>query len=169
LTPDAAQLAAALSQLQQAQAALARLQPTVDNLKIAQDQVDQAEAALALAQQQVANASLTAPMDGTIVWVGPHVGDTAAQGGPMMIIADLTHLQLQAGVDENALAQLHVGQTVAIVPEAFKNQNLKGKVARIGWLATTTAGVINIPVTIDVDANDLPLRPGLSATAEIQK
>jgi multidrug resistance efflux pump len=66
------------------------------------------------------------------------------------------------------LAQVQVGQSVAIVPDAFKDRPVTGKVSRIGWLATTTAGVINIPVTIDVDASTVPLRPGLSASAQIQ-
>lgn len=168
LTPDAAQLAAAAAQLQQAQAAVARLQPTSDNLTIAQDQVDQAQAALALAQQQLANATLTAPSSGTVLWIGPHAGDLAAPGTLFAIVADLSHWQMQAGVDQNALAQLQVGQSVTIVPDAFRDQKLTGKISRIGWMATTTAGVINVPVMIDVDATTLPLRPGLSAQIEIQ-
>jgi HlyD family secretion protein len=166
--PTAAELAGAAAQVQQAAAAQARLQPTSDNLQIAQDQVDQAQAALALAQQQVADATLTAPSDGTVIWLGPHIGEMATPGAPVLILADLTHLQLQAGVDETSLALIQVGQTVSILPEAFKDKTIGGKVSRIGWLAATTSGVINVPVTIDVNTGDVPLRPGLSATAEIQ-
>jgi HlyD family secretion protein len=165
--PTKAELAAAASQVQQAQAALERLQPTADNLQIAQDQVDQAQAALALVQQQLADASLTAPRDGTVIWLGPHVGEIAIPGAPFLILSDLTHLQLQVGVDEGSLAMVKVGQTVSIVPEAFKDKTLEGMVSRVGWLATTTSGVIDVPVIIDVNPGDVPLRPGLSATAEI--
>ncbi len=156
--PTAAELAGAWAQVQQAQDALSRLQPNSDNVAAAQAAVDQAQAALALAQQQLTDSTLVAPGDGTVVWLGPHV----------LILADLTHLQLQAGVDESSLALIRVGQTVSIVPEAFKDKTISGQVSRIGWLATTTAGVINVPVTIDVNPGDVPLRPGLSATAEIQ-
>lgn len=166
--PTKAELAAAASQVQQAEAALARLQPTEDNLQIAQDQVDQAKAALALVQQQIADATLTAPSDGTVIWLGPHIGEIASPGAPFLILADLAHLQLQVGVDEGSLALVQVGQAVSIVPEAFKNKTLEGKVSRVGWLATTTSGVINVPVMIDVNPGDVPLRPGLSAMAEIQ-
>lgn len=166
--PTSAELAAAASQVQQAAAAQARLLPTADSLQIAQDQVDQAQAALAIAQQQLNDARLTAPSDGTVIWLGPHVGEMAAPGSPVFILADLTQLQFQAGVDENSLAQVQVGQAVSIVPEAFKDKTITGRVSRIGWLATTTSGVINVPVTIDVTSGDVPLRPGLSATATIQ-
>jgi multidrug efflux pump subunit AcrA (membrane-fusion protein) len=166
--PTAAELAAAQSQVNQAQAALSRLQPTSDNVAAAQAQVDQAQAGLTLAKQQLANATLTAPMDGTVIWLGPHVGELVAVGAPVLTLADLAHLQLQAGVDESALALVRVGQKVLITPEAFKENQVSGQVSRIGWMATTTAGVVNVPVTIDVGSNPGMLRPGLSATAEIQ-
>jgi HlyD family secretion protein len=69
--PTPAELGAAQAQLEQAQAALARLQPTAESIAAAQAQVDQAKAALALAQERVANTTLTAPFDGTVIWVGP--------------------------------------------------------------------------------------------------
>ncbi len=166
--PTAAELAAAWGQVQQAQDALSRLQPTSDNIAIAQAQVDQAQAALVLAKQQLADATLTAPMDGTVIWIGPHVGELVSPATPVLTLADLAHLQLQAGVDESTLAMLRVGEKVSITPQAFKDKPVTGQVSRIGWLATTTAGVINVPVTIDVDSNPGTLRPGLSATAEIQ-
>ncbi len=164
--PTAAELAAAWQQVQQAQAALSRLQPTSDNIAIAQAAVNQAQVALALAQQQVANATLTAPFDGTVISVGPHVGETVGPSTPILTLADLARLQLQTGVDQILLEQMQVGQTVTIVPDAFKDQTVTGKVSRIGWLATSTAGVTSVPVTIDVDSSAVPLRPGLTATVE---
>jgi multidrug resistance efflux pump len=166
--PTKAELAAAASQVQQAQAGLERLQPTADNIQIALDQVDQAQAALALVQQQLSDARLIAPRDGTVIWLGPHVGEVANPGAPFLILADLTHLQLQVGVEEGSLSTVKIGQTVSIVPEAFKDKTLEGNVVRVGWLATTTSGVIDVPVIIDVNPSGVPLRPGLSAMAEIQ-
>jgi HlyD family secretion protein len=164
--PTTAELAAAWQQVQQAQDALSRLQPTSDNIANAQAQVDLAQVALALAQQHVADATLTAPIDGTVLTVGPHNGETVGPTTAILLLADLTHLQLQAGVDQSLLEQLQVGQTVTIVPDAFKDRTVDGKVSRIGWLATTTAGITNVPVTIDVDSSGVPLRPGLTATVE---
>jgi HlyD family secretion protein len=169
--PTAAELATAWQQVQQAQDALSRLQPTSDNIAIAQAAVDQAQAALALAQQQVTNATLTAPFDGTVLSLGPHVGETVGPNTPILTLADLNHLQVQAGVDQDLISQIQIGQTVMMVPDAFKTKPVTGKVSRIGWLATTTAGVTNVPVTMDVDIGGggvtRPLlRPGLTATVE---
>jgi HlyD family secretion protein len=166
--PTAAELAAAWEQVQQAQAVLSRLQPTSDSIAAAQAQVDQAQAALALAQQQVTNATLTAPFDGTVLALGAHAGEMVGPATAILTLADLSHLQLQAGVDQNLIEQIQVGQTVTIVADAFKDQPVTGQVARIGWLATTAAGITNIPVTIDVAPGAVPLRPGLTATVEFR-
>jgi HlyD family secretion protein len=165
LTPDAAQLAAAQAQVQQAQAALGG---TSDNTAAAQAAVDQAQAVLALAQQQVTNATLTAPFDGTVLTIGPHAGEMAGPTVPVMTLADLTHLQLQGGLDQSALEQVRTGQAVTIVPDAFKDKTLTGKVSEVGWTASTVGGVVSVPLTIDVDPTDIPLRPGLSASALIR-
>ncbi len=166
--PTAAELAAAWGQVEQAQAALSRLHPTSDSVAAAQAAVDQAQAALALAQQQVTNATLTAPFDGTVITVVPHVGEMAGPTVPVLTLADLSHLQLQAGLDQSALEQVQVGQTVTIVADAFKDRTLTGKVSKVGWTATMTGGVISVPVTVDVDPSEVPLRPGLSASAQIE-
>ncbi len=166
--PTPAELAAAQGQVEQAQAALARLSPTADNVAAAQAQVDQANVALALAQQHLANATLTAPLEGIVIWLGPHVGETVAPTTAIATLADLSHLQLQGSIDQVLLEQIQVGQTATIIPDAFRDKTVTGKVSRIGWLATSNAGVTNLPVTIDVDPSAVPLRPGLSATAQIQ-
>ncbi len=164
--PTAAELAAAWQQVKQAQDALSRLQPTSDSVAGAQAQVDQAQAALMLAQRQVANATLTAPFAGTVLALVAHVGETVGPTTPILTVADLSHLQLQAGVDQDVIEQIQIGQPVTIIPDALKDKTLTGKVSQIGWLATTAAGVTSIPVTIDVDPSASALRPGSTAMVE---
>jgi multidrug resistance efflux pump len=168
MTPQSLALQQAYSQYQAALATHNQTvnHPTATELETAQAQVAQAQAALGLAQQQVANATLTAPFDGTVLSLGAHVGETVGPTTAMLALADLSHLQLQAGVDQNLIEQLQIGQTVTIIADAFKDKPVTGKVSRIGWLATTVAGVTNLPVAIDVDASAVPLRPGLTATVE---
>jgi HlyD family secretion protein len=166
--PSDSQLKQAQAAVDQARAAFVRLtNPSPNDLKGAQAQVAQAQAALDLAKQNLANARIAAPLDGTILWVGPHVGESASPGAPAITIADLTHMQVQVGVDENALPQVKVGQTATITADALPDKTLSGKVSKIGMLATTTAGIISVPVTLDVDAAGALIAPGLSATVEI--
>ena len=166
--PSDAQLKQAQAAIDQAQAALARLtNPSANDLKTAQAAVMQAQAALDLAKQNVANAKIVAPSDGTVVWLGPHLGESIAPNAPAVTIADLSHMQVQIGVDENTLAQLKLGQAATITADALPGKTFTGHISKIGLLATTTAGIISLPVTIDVDAANAPIAPGLSAMVEI--
>lgn len=168
VNPSDAQLKQAQSLVDQAQAGLTRLTtPSPSDLKTAQAAVAQAQAALDLAKQNVANAKIVAPFDGTVVWVGPHLGESAAPNAPVVTIADLSRMQVQIGVDEHTLAQLKVGQTATISADALPGRKFTGRISKIGLLATTTSGIISLPVIVDMDPNQGPIAPGLSATVDI--
>ncbi len=166
--PSDAQLKQAQALVEQAQAQLNRLtNPSPNDVRTAQAAVAQAQAALDLAKQNTANAKIVAPFDGTVVWLGPHLGESAAPNAPMVTLADLSHMQVQIGVDENTLAQLKLGQTATIAADALPGQTFTGHISKIGLLATTTVGIISLPVTLDLDATNSPVAPGLSASVEI--
>ncbi len=141
--------------------------PTATELAVAQAQVAQAQDALDLAKQNVANAKIVAPFDGTVLWVAPHLGETATPGAPAITLADLAHMQTQVGVDEDTLPLVKVGQTASITLDGLPGTALTGKVSKIGILATNTAGIVSVPVTIDIDPTSALIYPGLSATVEI--
>ncbi len=166
--PSDAQLKQAQALVEQATAQLSRLtNPSANDVKAAQATVAQAQAAVDLAKQNVSNSKIAAPFDGTVVWVGPHLGESAAPNAPMVTLADLSHMQVQVGVDEHTLAQLKLGQTGTITADALPGRTFTGRISKIGLLATTTAGIISLPVTMDVDATQEPIAPGLSASVEI--
>ena len=168
INPTDAQLKQAQAALEQTRAQLARLTtPSPNDLKAAQAQVAQAQAALDLAKQNITYAKIIAPMDGTILWVGPHVGESAAPAAPAITLSDLTHMQVQIGVDENTLALIKVGQTASITLDALPGRTLTGKVSRIDQMATIAAGIISVPAMVDVDPTNAPIYPGLSATVEL--
>ncbi len=147
---------------------LAVNRPTTAELKIAQAQATQAQAAIDLAKQNLTNAKLVAPFDGTAVWLGPKIGESAAPSLPAATLADLSRMQAQVNVDENTLAEIRVGQTATITVDAFGGKEIMGRVQKIGWLGTTAAGIVSVPVTIDLDPTDVPIYPGLSANVKFQ-
>jgi multidrug resistance efflux pump len=168
VSPSDAQIKQAQAAVEQARAQLARLTtPGPNDLKTTQAQVAQAQAGLDIAKQNITNTKIVAPMDGTILWIGPHVGETAAPGAPAITLADLKHMQVQIGADENTLALLNVGQTATITLDALPGKTLTGKVSRIDQMASMAAGIISVPATVDIDPTEAPIYPGLSATVEI--
>lgn len=142
--------------------------PTDAELKTAQANVAVAQAALETAKQSSANARITAPFDGTVVWVGAKLGESATTGAPEITIADLPHMQVQVNADEFSSSAIQVGQTVSVTVDALSGKTLVGHVSKVGLLASASGSIVSTPVTIDIDSTNVPIYPGLSATVEFQ-
>ncbi len=167
--PDEFALAAAQAGIAQAQADLARLLEGPSDLEIAraQVQIDQAQVALDRARQQLEAATLRAPMDGVIAEVNVQVGAPAPTNRAALTLIDVSHLHVEVAVDEMDIARLAVGQPARIMLEALPAETLKGQVTAIAPAATNEGGVVTYQVRIDLMPTDLPLRVGMTATAEI--
>ncbi len=142
--------------------------PTDTDLKTAQAQLAQAQATYDLTKQNLINAIIVAPFDGTILTINPKVGESVSTGVPAIILADLTHMQALVNVDENTLASIRVGQKANLTLDALGGKTLTGAVRKIGLLGSATAGVVSVPVTLDLDATTPLIYPGLSAMIEFQ-
>lgn len=178
--PTIAELAGAAAQLAQAKSIVAQLTPTAENLALAQAGVEQAQAAIAQAQAGVgqaqaavdlakaskANATITAPFDGVVVLVGPKVGEFVNGGVTVVTLADLSKMQVVANVDEITLSGLQVGQSATLSVDALGTKTLTAHISKIGLWGTSSGGVTSVPVTLDVDASDAHIYPGLSANVQ---
>jgi HlyD family secretion protein len=142
--------------------------PTDAELKSAQATFAQAQASLETAKLNAANARITAPFDGTVVWIGLKVGESTTSGTSAVTIAELARMQVQVNVDEISSAAIKVGQAVSITLDAVPGKAFAGRVSKIGLLASTSSNMVSTPVTIDIDSSNVSIYPGLSATVEFQ-
>lgn len=149
-----------------AQYSLAVNHPTPSELKAAESTVAQAQATLESAKLAAANARIVAPFDGTIIFIGIKVSESATSGTAAVTIADLTRMQVLVNLDENSIGSIKLGQAATITVDAASDNALAGRVSKIGMLATAsgTSNIVIIPVTIDIDPTTAPIYPGLSAT-----
>jgi multidrug resistance efflux pump len=173
--PTASELAAAASQIQQAEGTLARLSPTKQALEVAQAQVDAAQSQHGVAQTQVTAAQtadlvLIAPFDGTVVVKQVEVGEVASPGSPAFTFADLSNLQVETtDLVEVDVARVAVGQTASVKLDALPGQNLVGQVERIALQANDHQGDQVYRVTIDLPEDaTASLRWGMTANVEIE-
>ncbi len=141
--------------------------PTPTELEVAQAQLKQAKVALDLAKQNLANVRLLAPFEGTLISITPKVGESVTANTAVMVLADLTKMQVLVNADETTLASIKVGQKATVTADALGTQVLTGTVKKIGLLATTTTTVVTVPVWIELAATNAFIYPGLSATVEI--
>lgn len=136
--------------------------------QIANIQVVQAQAALETAHVTLAQATLTAPYQGTIVAINVTPGQFVQPGQVVAMIADLDHLQIETtDLSERDIAGVQTGQIATIHINAL-NQDFTGKVIAIAPMAIKLNADWVYKVTIEFDKPPQNLLWGMSADITIQ-
>lgn len=143
-----------------------------------QSQYEQSVAAVTRAQSQydkaVTNlgyATITSPVDGTVISRKVDKGQTVAasfQTPDLFEIAeDLTKMQIETAVSEADIGMIQQGQSVHFTVDAYPGNTFVGVVRQIRLSPTTTSNVVVYTVVIDVDNEQLLLMPGMTAFVTI--
>jgi len=99
---------------------------------LAKASLAQAEAALRRAREIQRDATLTAPVAGAIVERNYDPGSLVGPGDkPVVVVADLRVMTLQAGVSELEAGRLRVGMPARVTTQAHPGQVFEGRVAAI--------------------------------------
>ena len=133
----------------------------------AQARADQSKAVWDTASASLAQATLTAPFDGTVVDLAVIPGELVQVNQIVLTLADLNNFQITTtDLSERDIARVKIGQTASVYVEAL-DMILTGKVIRISPIAETVGGDVVYPVTIELDEQAEGLLWGMSAEVEI--
>jgi HlyD family secretion protein len=99
-----------------------------------------AEVALDKAKENLANATLTAPFDGTILTIAAKAGD-AVTTDPFITIADLQNPDINFSYDETDMDKVAVGNKAQIVFDALPDSTFNATVTSVNPSLTTQGGV----------------------------
>jgi HlyD family secretion protein len=166
-----AALESALAQqdIAQAQLDLVRAGGRPEDIAAAGARVAQAKVSLAAARAELADFELRAPFDGMVARVDVHVGDTAAPGAMVVLVATLDQLRARTtDLTELDVARVAAGQTAVVEVDALPGVQLTGRVARIEEQSVSSQGDVTYPVTIELDQDVPGLRWGMTAMVEIE-
>jgi multidrug resistance efflux pump len=130
--------------------------------------VRKAEASLEAAEAALANTSIRAPFDASVVEVTVEVGDTAAPGQVLVVLATLDQLQVRTkDLIELDVVRVAVSQPVTVTLDALPDTPLNGQVARIDEQSEDYRGDVTYPVIIELLRGTEDLRWGMTASVEI--
>jgi len=142
--------------------------PDAQTLKIARAQVEQAHISVEQIQAQLDAATLVAPLAGTVTALHVQPGEWATPGKPVIVLSDLSGLEVKVNLDETDVARIDLGYPAVITLDAFPGVEISGHVESIAPVAIVQSGVVLYPVTINLDDTaDLPLRSGMTANVSI--
>jgi RND family efflux transporter MFP subunit len=139
-----------------------------ERLLAAQADVDRAQAAVDIAKAQLAQATLTAPIDGTIAIVDISPAEYVNPGQIVITLGDLAHFRIETtDFSEKNIPQVKVGQPAIVYIEALGSE-FTGKVVDIARVSETVGGDVVFKVTVELDEQPEGLRWGMSADVEIE-
>ena len=133
----------------------------------AQQAVNKAQYSYERAVTNLGYATITSPVDGTVISRKVDKGQTVAasfQTPDLFEIAeDLSKMQIETAVSEADIGMIKEGLPVTFTVDAYPNQTFKGNVQQIRLSPTNVSNVVVYTVVIDVDNSDLKLMPGMTA------
>lgn len=132
----------------------------------------QSKAALEREQVNLDYTTIYAPIDGVVISRDVDVGQTVAaslQAPTLFSIADdLTHMQVEADVDEAFIGQVKQDQPVTFTVFAYPERKFRGKLSQVRLQPKVDAGVVKYNCIIRVENDDQALKPGMTATVAIE-
>lgn len=137
----------------------------------AKEQVASSRENVQKAQTNLGYATITSPIDGTVISKSVEEGQTVAASfnTPELftIAKDLKNMQVIANVDEADIGGVAVGNRVNFTVDAYPDDTFDGVVKQVRLEATTTNNVVTYEVVISAPNADLKLKPGLTANVTI--
>jgi len=134
-----------------------------------------ARASLDLAKQRLEDATVTAPIAGTVIEKAVSQGmvitsATGAFGGGTTLIkmADLTRVRMRAQFNETDIGQIRSGQSAVVIVDAYPDRRFSGLVEKIEPQAVVQQGVTMFPVLVSLSNLDGALKPGMNGEVQVQ-
>ena len=129
---------------------------------------------LDLAQQRLEDATVRAPVAGTVIEKPVSLGQviasgTSAQGGGTTILkmADLNSVRARVLVTETDIGQVVPGQTARVTVDAYPDRRFTGAVEKIEPQAVVQQSVTMFPVLVTLSNREGLLKPGMNGEVAI--
>jgi HlyD family secretion protein len=156
------------TEMESAQATLDRAQADVLS---ARADLNQGRASLSSDQTNLSKASIRSPVNGVVLSRAAESGQTVAAGLQVTtlftVAEDLRQMDLKVDVDEADVGGVKDGQTATFTVDAYPGRKYSARVTRVAYGSTTKNNVVSYSTVLKVKNDDLSLRPGMTATAEI--
>ena len=129
-------------------------------------------------QDRMRKTVVLAPIDGTIIKLNSKIGERVVgtgqfPGTEVLRMANLDSMQVEVEVNENDIVNVRTGNPVSVTVDAFGERKFRGVVQEISNSAISQAAgtqeeVTNFSVRIRVLNHMRIVKPGMSATADIE-
>jgi HlyD family secretion protein len=131
------------------------------------DEVTKLETQLQIALARLDKKSVKASFSSTVTAIFNKPGDLVVAGTKAIQLADLSTLFVDVQISEVDISLIKIGQSAALVFDAFYTETFQGKVTEISPIGTESQGVVSYTVTIQVLNGMDTIKPGMTAAISI--
>jgi HlyD family secretion protein len=135
-------------------------------------QVTQARASVNQSRVNLGHTVITSPIDGVVIARNVDAGQTvaASMSAPTLFVlaADLTHMRVNAKLDESDIGLVSQGMEVTFRVDAYPSETFTGRVAQVRLEGEIVSNVVTYLTVIDVANPELKLKPGMTANVTVQ-
>jgi HlyD family secretion protein len=144
---------------------------SVVDLHQAEAVVKMREAVVNKAKVDLERTTIYSPIDGVVISRAVDVGQTVAASfnAPTLfyLANDLRNMRIEAMVSEADVGGVQEGQPVTFTVDAYQGRQFRGEVTQVRFAPITNQNVVNYVSIVNVNNDDLKLRPGMTANASI--
>ncbi len=133
-----------------------------------------ARVSLDQAQVRLDETEARAPIDGIVLRKLVEAGqiissgiNNVSGGTAIAVIADMSRVYIEAGIDEIDVGKVHVGQEALVTADAYPQRNFSGTIIRMSPEAKVEQNVTQFNVVVEVGNEDGRLKSGMNASMEI--
>lgn len=157
------------TELDAARASKLRAEAAVESAEAA---VAEAEAKLRANQYDLGKSVIRSPIDGIVLDREIEPGQTVAASfqAPVLftIAQDLKRMDLTVNVSEADVGSVRAGQSATFTVDAWPDKDFQATVKKVLFGSKTVENVVSYEAELEVPNDDLSLRPGMTATADIR-
>lgn len=141
------------------------------DLASAEADVRQARGEVGANESDLQKMVICSPIDGIILTRNVEPGQTvaAAMTAPELFVVaeNLKSMELEVAVAEADIGKVKVGQQATFFVDAWPDRSFRATVKKVEYGSAVTDNVVTYKTDLEVSNDDLSLRPGMTATAEI--
>lgn len=141
------------------------------NVASAQANLDLAQAQLEAQEAVLSKATIISPINGIIldraVDAGQIIAASLAAPELFTIAEDLAQMELQVDVAEADIGRIAAGNTASFTVDAYDEKPFPAQISMVRFAPDSTDGLVTYKAILSVVNDDLLLRPGMTATADI--
>ena len=141
------------------------------SLKSAEADVRVAVADLRINEANLAKACICSSITGIVLQRNVEVGQIVASSfqTPVLftIAEDLREMEIRVDIDEADIGKVAVGNNSTFTVEAYQNRQFPAVISELRFMPETVDGVVTYKAILSIRNDELLLRPGMTATADI--